>query len=54
MKRLVRDEVNKEITKWVAELTSKEEARKIIKAGLPEIERIAEAGCGRAKFRARQ
>lgn len=42
LKRLVRDEVNQEITKWVAELTSKEEARDVIQAGLPEIEKIAE------------
>ncbi len=42
LKRLVRDEVNLEITKWVAELTSKEEARDVIQAGLPVIERIAE------------
>lgn len=41
LKRLVRDEVNEEITKWVAQLTSKEEAREVIQAGLPEIERIA-------------
>ena len=41
LKRLVRDEVNLEITKWVAELTSKEEARDVIQAGLPEIEKIA-------------
>ena len=42
IKRLVRDEVNKEITEWVLDLTSKEEARKTIKAGLPEIQKIAE------------
>lgn len=42
LKRLVRDEVNKEITKWVSELTSKEEAREVIQDGLPEIEKIAE------------
>ncbi|MBB6445557.1 stage II sporulation protein R [Bacillus benzoevorans] len=42
LKRLVRDEVNKEITRWVSELTSKEEAREVIKSGLPEIEKIAE------------
>jgi len=33
---------NKEITKWVSELTSKEEAREVIQDGLPEIEKIAE------------
>lgn len=42
LKRLVRDEVNEEITKWVSELTSKEEAREVIKEGLPEIKEIAE------------
>jgi stage II sporulation protein R len=42
VKRLVRDEVNKEITKWVGNLTSQEEAKKIIKAGLPELQTIAE------------
>lgn len=42
VKRLVRDEVNKEITKWVSDLTSKEEARKVIKSGIPEIQKIAE------------
>ncbi|OIU67761.1 stage II sporulation protein R [Rossellomorea aquimaris] len=42
VKRLVRDEVNKEITKWVGNLTSQEEAKKIIKTGLPELQTIAE------------
>ena len=42
LKRLVRDEVNKSITLWVADLTSKEEARKILSAKLPEIQKIAE------------
>ncbi|WP_175990007.1 stage II sporulation protein R [Bacillus sp. Marseille-Q1617] len=42
VKRLVRDEVNKEITKWVGSLTSQEEAKNIIKAGLPELQKIAE------------
>ncbi len=42
VKRLVRDEVNKEITKWVGNLTSQEEAKKVIKAGLPELQTIAE------------
>lgn len=41
LKRQVRDAVNKEITKWVANLTSKEEARKLLQAKLPEIETIA-------------
>ncbi|MFL8937714.1 stage II sporulation protein R [Rossellomorea oryzaecorticis] len=42
VKRLVRDEVNKEITKWVGSLTSQDEAKKVIKAGLPELQTIAE------------
>ncbi|MBT2703596.1 stage II sporulation protein R [Chryseobacterium sp. ISL-80] len=42
IKRLVRDEVNKEITKWVQDLTSIEAARKVIKSKLPEIQKIAE------------
>ncbi|QTC40555.1 stage II sporulation protein R [Bacillus sp. V3] len=42
VKRLVRDEVNKEITKWVGNLTSQEEAKKVIKTGLPELQTIAE------------
>ncbi len=42
LKRLVRDEVNKEITIWVSDLTSKEEARNVIQSRLPEIQKIAE------------
>ncbi|MGG3803627.1 stage II sporulation protein R [Metabacillus fastidiosus] len=42
LKRKVRDEVNKEITKWVEKLTSIEAARKLISDRLPEIERIVE------------
>ncbi|WP_139378332.1 stage II sporulation protein R [Mesobacillus jeotgali] len=42
IKRLVRDEVNKEITKWVQDLTSIESAREVIKSKLPEIQQIAE------------
>lgn len=42
IKRLVRDEVNKEITKWVEDLTSLDDARNIIKSKLPEIQAIAE------------
>ncbi|WP_409290705.1 stage II sporulation protein R [Peribacillus sp. SCS-37] len=42
LKRLVRDEVNKEITKWVKDLTSKEEARKVISGNQDKIQRIAE------------
>lgn len=42
VKRLVRDEVNAEITEWVSHLTSKQEAKKVIKEGLPELELIAQ------------
>ncbi|MCA1055096.1 stage II sporulation protein R [Rossellomorea aquimaris] len=42
VKRLVRDEVNKEITKWVGNLTSQDEAKAVIQAGLPELKQIAE------------
>lgn len=42
IKRLVRDEINKEITKWVEDLTSLDDARNIIKSKLPEIQAIAE------------
>lgn len=41
LKRKIRDEVNAEINIWVAELTSIEEARKIISSRLDEIEAIA-------------
>lgn len=43
LKRKVRDEVNKEITKWVEELTSVEAAEELIQSRLPEIEAIVEA-----------
>ncbi|WP_071393273.1 stage II sporulation protein R [Bacillus tuaregi] len=49
IKRMVRDEVNEEITKWVAELTSKEAAREVIKAGIPEIQQMAEAVMAKEK-----
>ncbi|RIW36144.1 stage II sporulation protein R [Bacillus salacetis] len=42
VKRLIRDRVNEEITVWVEQLTSLEEARTTIKAGLPELQEIAE------------
>ncbi|WP_226675549.1 stage II sporulation protein R [Rossellomorea aquimaris] len=42
VKRLVRDEVNKEITKWVSTLTSQDEAKAVIKEGLPQLQEIAE------------
>lgn len=41
LKRMVRDEVNKNITQWVQELTSINEARSILQAKLPEIQEIA-------------
>jgi len=41
-KRLVRDAVNAEITKWVQDLTSLDEARTLIQSRLPEIQQIAE------------
>jgi len=42
LKRKVRDAVNKEITKWVSELTSKEEAKQLLQSKIPEIQKIAE------------
>ena len=42
VKRLVRDDVNAEITKWVSTLTSKQEAERVIQEGLPELQQIAE------------
>lgn len=42
MKRQIRDEVNANITNWVAELTSLEAARQVLKSRLPEIQQIAE------------
>jgi len=43
VKRLIRDEVNEDITKWVAELTSLDEARDVITSHLPDIQATAEA-----------
>ncbi|MGP4077171.1 stage II sporulation protein R [Halobacillus sp. K22] len=40
VKRLVRDEVNQEINKWVKDITSIEEARNLIQDSLPEIEKV--------------
>jgi len=40
IKRLVRDEVNQEINRWVKDLTSIEEARDMIQNRLPEIEKV--------------
>lgn len=42
LKRKIRDAVNEEITKWVAELTSKEEAKTLLKAKQEDIQQIAE------------
>jgi stage II sporulation protein R len=41
LKRKVRNAVNAEITKWVKDLTSIEEARNVIRSHLKEIEQIA-------------
>ncbi|WP_110928315.1 stage II sporulation protein R [Bacillus massiliglaciei] len=41
VKRLIRDRVNESITEWVAELTSIEEARNVIRGNLDEVEQIA-------------
>ncbi|MGC8227738.1 stage II sporulation protein R [Pseudobacillus badius] len=41
LKRKIRDDVNEEITKWVAGLDSLPEARRLLKSKLPEIEEIA-------------
>ncbi|WNS75291.1 stage II sporulation protein R [Bacillus sp. DTU_2020_1000418_1_SI_GHA_SEK_038] len=42
LKRQVRDAVNAEITNWVEELTSIDEARNLLQSKLPEIQEIAE------------
>ncbi|PGW73766.1 stage II sporulation protein R [Bacillus cereus] len=42
LKRKVRDEVKAQIDGWVADLTSFEEARKIIQSHIPEIEKTVE------------
>ena len=42
VKRLIRDEVNEDITQWVKELTSIDEAREVIKSHLPDIQATAE------------
>lgn len=41
VKRLIRDEVNQNITDWVQDLTSLEEARKVIQSRLPDIQEVA-------------
>ncbi|MES1050131.1 stage II sporulation protein R [Bacillus thuringiensis] len=42
LKRKVRDEVKAQINGWVADLTSFEEARKVIQSHIPEIEKTVE------------
>ena len=42
LKRMIRNEVNKEITLWVEQLTSIEAARDVIKSRIDEIETIVE------------
>lgn len=42
IKRNIRDAVNEQITEWVAELTSIEEARELMQSRLPHIQQIAE------------
>lgn len=42
VKRLIRDEVNRDITGWVEELTSLEEAKNVIQSHLPDIQKTAE------------
>ncbi|MGM0901404.1 MAG: stage II sporulation protein R [Bacillota bacterium] len=42
IKRKVRDAVNAEITSWVENLVSLDEARTVIKDGIPELQKIAE------------
>lgn len=41
LKRKIRDEVNKEITKWVEKLESIKDAREVIQSHLSDIEKIA-------------
>ena len=41
VKRSIRDEVNANMTEWVKDLTSIEEARRVVRSKLPEINRIA-------------
>ncbi|MEH7272116.1 stage II sporulation protein R [Neobacillus vireti] len=42
IKRMVRDEVNEQITLWVQELTSLEKAKSVLTSKLPEVQNIAE------------
>ena len=41
VKRLIRDEVNADITEWVKDLTSLDEAREVIQSHLPDIQETA-------------
>ena len=41
VKRLIRDEVNADITKWVKDLTSLDDAREVIQSHLPDIQETA-------------
>lgn len=41
IKRMIRDQVNEQITEWVSELTNLEDAREIITGNLDELEKIA-------------
>ncbi|MFJ7744996.1 stage II sporulation protein R [Peribacillus sp. NPDC097295] len=41
VKRLIRDEVNADITEWVKELSSLDEAREVIRSHLPDIQETA-------------
>jgi stage II sporulation protein R len=50
LKRLVRDEVNANITTWVAELTNIQNARDLLQSKLPEVQAIAEAVVKREGF----
>ncbi|WP_188456887.1 stage II sporulation protein R [Virgibacillus oceani] len=47
IKRIVRDEVNESITKWVKDIADINEARKVIQAQLPEIKQIVASTLGR-------
>ncbi|WP_373896308.1 stage II sporulation protein R [Virgibacillus sp. CBA3643] len=42
LKRVVRDQVNEEITEWVAHITDIDEARELIESRIPKIEAIIE------------
>ncbi|WP_243291982.1 stage II sporulation protein R [Bacillus sp. FJAT-47783] len=42
LKRKIRDEINAEVNKWVLNMTSIEEARRLIQNRLPEIEEIVQ------------